>query len=72
MKKFRVKFIEERCHIYEVEAENKEDAENLAENEYYGWDDEELEKDRERNKNKIKFIGIDPEANELISCEVVE
>lgn len=66
MDKFKVKFIEETCHTYEVEAGDKAEAKILAEAEYYGYDD------AEENKDRVKFICKEPEANELISCEVVD
>lgn len=72
MSKYRVKFIEETCHTYEVEAESKEDAERLAGMEYLGCRDEEEEKALEGKEDRINFIGEEPEANELISCEVVD
>lgn len=67
-KKFIVKFVEEKCHTYEVTADNSDDAETLAELDYYNKDSDKWE----GSKHLIKYLGNEPEGNSLISCDEKE
>jgi len=67
-KTYKVKFVEETCHTYEIKAEDETEAEELANLDYYDEDSEKWE----GLKHLIKYIGKEPESNDSISCELLE